>query len=493
MTTASGGAWLTAPVAGPLLAAALLVLLRDHLALRRGIALGTAAGLLVVASALLVRTADGTVLTQRLGGWAPGIAITLAGDALATLMVTVTAVLALACLAFAAATGADADRAFLPQSLLLIGGVNGAYLTSDLFNLFVFIEVMLVPSYVLIALGGGAQRLAAARLYLTVNLLASTVFLAGVGLVYGTTGTVALGDLAGTAATDPAVAVAGAVVLLAMSVKAAVVPLHGWLPRAYSVAPAAVTALFSGLLTKVGVYAMIRFYAVVYAGDPRYLWMILAAALVTMVVGVLGAIGAGGMRTILTFHMVSQIGYIVLGLALFTEAGLAAAVYFLVQYVLVKAALLQCAGAVEHAYGSGELDRLGGLAFRHTLLATAFAVSALSLAGVPPLSGFVGKLGLVAASIDAGRYLAAGLAVAVSLFTLLSMLKIWNGAFWSTPPPQQEDGAVATRVRTAAPALVLAALSLGLGVGAEPLLAVAEVAAQGLVDTSDYVEAVSRP
>jgi multicomponent Na+:H+ antiporter subunit D len=490
-------ALLALPVALPLLAAGLLVLAPDRRPLHRLTGLTASAAVLVLGALLLAATAGGAVLTHDLGGWRPGIAIVLAADAFAAVMVTVTALLAVVCLAFAAGTGDDRHRLFVPLALVLTAGVYGAYLTADLFTLFVFVEVMLVPSYVLVGLGGGARRLAAVRLYVTVNLLASTVFLAGIGLVYGAAGAVNLGELAGAAA-DPAVAVAGGVVLLAMAVKAAVVPVHGWLPRAYSAAPPAVTALFSGLLTKVGVYAVFRIWSVLYGGGAEYLWLVMAAALLTMVVGVLGAVGEQAIRPILTFHMVSQIGYALLGLALATVAGLAAAIFFLVQYVLVKAALLMCAGAVETTYGTDQLDRLGRIVARSPLLAVAFAASALSLVGIPPLSGFVAKLSLVTAAAGAGRYVAAGVAVAVSLLTLMSMLKIWNGAFWRDEP---EGGAgtgataVRGRVRFAltAPALVLAALAVGLGVAAEPLLAFAQVAAEGLVDPSAYVEAVRAP
>lgn len=504
-------ALVVAPILVPLAAAGLLVLLTARppggggpfllpTTARRIVAFTALAASTAVSAVLLAATADGAVIVQRLGNWPAGIAIPLAADAFGTIMLTVTGVLGIACLAFAAVTGSDTDRAFLPQSLLLLAGVHGAYLTADLFSLFVFVEVMLVPSYVLIATGRGPERIAASRLYLTVNLLASTVFLAGLGLVYGVAGTVQLGDLAGRAVTDPALAAATAVILLALSVKAALVPLHNWLPRAYTAAPAAVTVLFSGLLTKVGVYALFRIYATVYDGDPRFLPIVLVAALLTMVVGVLGAVGAGGMRQILTFHMVSQIGYIVLGLAIWTPAGLAAAIYFLMQYVLVKAALLMVAGAVEQYVGTDTLSRLGGLAARNPATAVAFAVSALSLAGIPPLSGFVAKLALVLGAVDAGMVTAALVAVGVSVFTLLSMLKIWNGAFWGGDAPEPDPGggagtvvALRVPVRAVAPALALGALSLLLGLWAEPLLALSSVAGQGLADTAAYVEAVGTP
>ncbi|MEV1291844.1 monovalent cation/H+ antiporter subunit D family protein [Pseudonocardia sp. NPDC049635] len=500
-------ALVVAPVAIPLFAAGLLILVgfRMPLPARRAIAFTAVVACTAVAGYLLAVTTDGTVVVQRLGGWPDGIAIPFAADAFGSVMLVVTGVLGLACLAFAALDGggtgdlesSDELRAFLPQAMLLLAGVNGAYLTADLFNLFVFIEVMLVPSYVLIATGRNPERLAAARLYLTVNLLASTVFLAGLGLVYGVAGTVQLGDLAGAAVADPRVAAATSLILLALSVKAALVPLHNWLPRAYSVAPAAVTVLFSGLLTKVGVYALFRIYAVVHDGDPRFLPVVLAAALLTMVVGVLAAVGAGGMRQILTFHMVSQLGYIVLGLALFTPVGLAAAIYFMVQYVLVKAALLMVAGAVERHVGTGELARLGGLAAHSPAAAVAFAVSALSLAGIPPMSGFVGKLALVLGAVDAAQVAAALVAIGVSVFTLLSMLKIWNGVFWGgdapVPDPAGASGTVVALrvpVRSVVPALALGGSSLLLGLAAEPLLAVSAAAAEGLFDTAAYTGAV---
>jgi multicomponent Na+:H+ antiporter subunit D len=294
------------------------------------------------------------------------------------------------------------------------------------------------------------------------------------------------------------VAVAAGVVLVAMATKAAVVPLHGWLPRVYPAASPAVAALFSGLLTKVAVYVIFRIYAVVYAGDPQYRWAIMAAALLSMVVGAWGAFGEHSFRAVLVFSMVSHIGFMMVGPALFTTLGLAAAIFYLLQYILVKAALLICAGAVETTYGTGAFDRLGGLVSRAPLLAVSFMVAALSLAGIPPMSGFVAKLSLVRAAFAEAHYLAAGLVVGVGLLTLLAMVKIWNGAFWGHDGEATwaDDGdgqpPAALRVRTSlvAPALVLAALSLVLGIGAQPLLVAAETAAAGLVDTSAYVSAV---
>ncbi|MCE7082673.1 monovalent cation/H+ antiporter subunit D family protein [Streptomyces sp. ST2-7A] len=489
---------LALPVALPLLAAGSAILTGRRRTLTRVTVLAANLAVLALGALLLHRTADGSVLTKEMGGWLPGVAIVFAVDTFGALMLCTTSLLVVVCLIFAAGTGDDRHPLFAPLTLLLVAGVYGALLTADLFNLFVLIEVMLAPSYALLTLTGGRTRVAAGRLYLVVNLLASTLFLGGLAVLYGVAGTLNLADLAGSAREVPEIAVAGGVLMLAMATKAAVVPLHGWLPRTYPAAGPAVTALFSGLLTKVGVYVIIRLYSVLYDGDPQWLWLVMTAALLTMVVGVLGAVGEHTMRSILTFHMVSQIGYILLGLALFTEAGVAAAVFYLVQYVLVKAALLVCAGSVEAVRGDGRLDG-ARLARREPLLALAFVVAAFSLAGLPPFSGFVAKLTLLRAAALDGAWLAVALAVAVSLLTLLSMLKIWTGVFaGSGAPPVPADCGSGRPERRAGPGLIwpavaLASFSVLLGLGAEPLLVLSQTAAAGLVDISTWVEAVRTP
>ena len=490
----------------PLLAAG-LTLLVPSLPVRRVLALGTTALVLGYALWLVAATADGDVLVQQVAGWPAGIAIPFAVDLFSALMVAVASLLVLVCSWYAAATGDDEDLYFLPMVLVMSGGVYGAFVTADLFNLFVMVEVALVPSYVLLTRSGRSPQLAAGRVYLTVNLLISTVLLLGIGLLYGVTGTVNLGELAGAARESDTAALAAGVVLVALGGKAALVPLHSWLPRSYPYASTAVSAMFSGLLTKIGVYGLFRVYSVVFDGDPRLGTVLQVVLVVTMVVGVLGALGESSMRTILSFHMTSQVGYILLGLGFFGVLGLAAGIFYLVHHVIVKAALFLATGAVEHTRGTGELDRLGGVARREPLVAVVFMVAALSLTGIPPFSGFVAKLTLVRAALVEEAWWAAGFAVAVSLFTLLSMTKIWNGVFWGEDPhpdPATEPGGSITtqvasvappRVRTGLvlPGLALAGLSLCLGIGAEALLGLSLVAAEGLVDTSAYVRAVSAP
>lgn len=479
-------------VAVPLLAAGLCVTVPDR-RLHRAVGMAVNAGVLLAGGVLLAADSAGGVVTQRVGKWPPGIAIVFAADTFSALLLSVSALVTLAGLALARATGEDAHPLFTPLVLALSAGVYGALLTADLFDLFVFVEVMLVPSYALLSANGERGRIAAGRIYIAFSLFASTLFLAGVGFMYGVTGTVDLGELSGTARYSPAAALAGGIVLLAMAAKAAVVPLHGWLPRTYPAASPAVAVVFSGLLTKVGLYAIIRVYAVVFDGVDRYRWVIMAAALLTMVVGVLGAVGEQAMRGILSFHMVSQIGYILLGLALFTPSGLAAAIFYLIQYIPVKAALLACAGGVETTYGTDRLDRLGELARYNPLPAAVFMVAALSLAGLPPLSGFVAKLSLIRAAADRADYVAVAVAVVVSLLTLLSMIKIWAGAYWgevTSGTGHAERRRIRIRPALTMPALVLAVPSVALGIWAQPLLHTAGTAAEGLADTSAYVRAV---
>src|SRR5690554_1915457 len=494
------GGWLPVPVVAPLLAAALLVLLPYRPAASRTVALGVSAGVLALGGWLVAETHDGTVLSHDIGAWPPGVAIMFAADQFSALMVSVTALLVTGCLSFAFTIREDAHRLYVPLALVLSAGVYGAYLTADLFNLFVFIEVMLAPSYALVILGGGRERVAAGRVYLTVSLLASTAFLVGVGLVYGLTGTVNLGALAGAAARSPAVAVAAGVVLVAMGVKAGVVPLHTWLPRVYPHATPAVTALFSGLLTKVGVYVILRVYAVVYLGDAAYRWLLVVLATATMLVGAVGSLGERTFRAILVFGMVSHIGYMIVGPALFTDLALAAAVFYFVHHVLVKAGLLMCAGAVELTYGTGELHRLGGLVSRAPLLALVFMVGGMSLSGLPPLSGFVAKLTVIRAAVVDQQWLLAVVAALAGLFTVAAMVKIWNNVFWGHDGVGGWDdlGApvvAAARVRPAllAPAVVLVACSVVFGLGAYPLLTAAQAAAAGLVEPAAYISAVMSP
>lgn len=533
-------------VAVPLVAAGSLVLVGRRQRVHRAVLTLVLLGSIGAGVALVSGTADGSVLGGGIGPWAPGIAIPFVADMFTALMLVTTGFLALVSTMFAYASRVTNSVYFAPLLLVLTAGVNGALLTADLFNLFVFVEVMLLPTYGLYVLSANRReplrRVDGARIYVTLNLLTSTILLSAVGLLYGITGSVNLAVLAGAAREDSRVALVGAVLLFAFSVKAAIVPVHGWLSRTYPSTSPAMTALFSGLHTKVAIYVIYRVYAVLFDGDARFLWVGVAVFSATMLIGVLGAVGETTTRSILVFHMVSQIGYIVLGVALFTELGLAAGIFYLIHHMVVKASLFFSTGAVEVRYGSGRIGDLQGIARREPLLAVAFFIAALSLAGIPPFSGFVAKFTLIVAAVEAREIAAVVVMVLVSLVTLLSMLKIWNGMFWGSPKnpdlhgvalrtsalpivthgshtldgraaelAEEADGAdvmpptgvlpvvapadedlTSSRVPASltAPALITAGVTIVFGLGAQALFGLAEVAAAGLLDTSGYVEAV---
>ena len=509
-------ALLTAPVWWPLLATTAGLLLRARPPLQRATGPVALGGVAVAGAWLVALTSQGRVVATNIGDWPAGVAIPFAADRFAALLLCAMAVVALVAVAFATARGEDRHHLFHPMVCVLVAGVSMSLLTADLFNLFVAFEVMLIASYVLLTLRAGQAHVRAGAVYVVTNLLASSVFLLGVGLLYAQAGTVNLAELHGAAA-DPGVAVAAGVITVAVALKASLVPLHGWLPRTYVVAGPAVTALFSGLLTKVGVYALFRLYSVVFAGDVMWQPLLLAVAGATMFVGVLGAVGKTEIRAILAFHMVSQVGYLVLPLGLWTVGGVTAGIVYLLQYIAVKGALFLAAGTVETITGSGRLARLGGMARTRPAVAVGFLLPAAALAGLPPTSGFVGKLLLVRAAFEASQWVIGGVAVFVSLLTLVSMVKIWNAAFWGelSPAvlaepglhlprplalsPPVVDGLVQpgpvtltpSRVRAlAAPSLMVGAATVLLGLLAQGLIVLAEPAAAGLIDPVAYLEAV---
>ena len=379
-------------------------------------------------------------------------------------------------------------------------GVSGAFLTGDLFNLYVWFEVMLIASFVLLVLGGEKEQLRGAVKYVTLNLLASAMFLVGAGLLYGKTGTLNLADLAtltGTEAETAALNVSAVLFLAAFGIKAAVFPFFFWLPDSYHVPPVAVTALFSGLLTKVGIYALMRTFSMVFVHEPevmRPLFVLLAA--LTMVTGVIGAVAQGEMRRLLSFHIVSQIGYALIGLAVFTPLALSGAIYFTLHVAIAKTALFLVAGYVLAVRGDTTLKSIGGMLRRAPLVAALFLVAAISLAGLPPFSGFFAKFALVKAGLDAGDHILAAVALAVGVLTLFSMMKIWNEVFWKDDPAAsaQAEGAAALprsrRLLYLAPLAALVLLTVLMGLAAQGVFAWTDVAARQLLEPEHYIRAV---
>ncbi|MCP3015614.1 Na+/H+ antiporter subunit D [Nocardiopsis dassonvillei] len=379
----------------------------------------------------------------QVGGWEAPIGITLVADRLSALMVTVSAAITLAVLVYSIGQGMAGKAEVAPLSvyqptyLILVAGVSNAFLAGDLFNLYVGFEILLTASYVLLTLGGTQSRMRAGAIYVVVSLVSSVLFLIAIALVFGATGTVnmaQLGERLPELSSDLR-AVLQVVLLFAFGIKAAVFPLAAWLPDSYPTAPAPVTAVFAGLLTKVGVYAIIRTQTLLFPGDQLN-DLLMVVALATMIMGILGAVAQTDIKRLLSFTLISHIGYMVFGVALGSEQGMAGAVFYVAHHITVQTTLFLITGLIERRGGSTSLDQLGGLVRIAPILAVLFFVPAMNLGGIPPLSGFLGKLGLIQAGVEAGTPLAyalVGASVLTSLLTLYVISRVWNYAFWRTP------------------------------------------------------------
>jgi len=489
-------------VVGPLLAAMVSLWFRHHPRTRDVVTIGSLAGFTALAGLLLASVErDGTIVV-RVGGWSPELGIVLVADLFACLILLVSLITILMVEVYAIGQrrtpwGAD-PRLAGPILLVLTTGVSLAILTGDLFTLFVAFELILVSSYVLLTHQGRRGQIRSGMTYVVMNLFASTLFLLGVAYVYASTGTVNMALLAERIPElDSGVRLGiGLWFLVVFGTKAAVFPLFSWLPDSYPTAPTTITAVFAGLLTKIGVYALIRFQTLTEMNDLGPI--ILTVAGVTMLVGVAGALAQDDVKRILSFHIVSQIGYMLMGLGLFSVAGIAGAILFLVHQIPIKTVLFLVGGLIEEEAGTSALDRVGGLAARRPVMALLFALPALSLAGLPPFSGFVAKLALIDAGVAGGSTVIVTVALVGSLLTLLSMSKIWLGVFWgdamrgeAAPEARSRPHRRGRNVMFGATGVVVT-LTLAIAVFAGPLWDMSERAALSLVDSSIYVAEVTR-
>ncbi|MDP9434585.1 MAG: Na+/H+ antiporter subunit D [Actinomycetota bacterium] len=497
------------PVVLPLLSAGVAVTVGRRPVLQRLLAVTTLLVTLVAACVLLARADAGGAQAVQLGGWAAPFGISLVADRLSTLLLVVSQAVLLAVLLYAIGQGvADGGRVplavFHPCYLVLAAGISLSFLTGDLFNLFVGFEVMLIASYVLLTLGGGREQVRAGMTYVVVSLLASVLFVTAIGLVYAATGTVNMADAAQRLDDVPhgVRLVLGLTLLVVFGIKAAVFPLFSWLPDSYPTAPSPVTAVLAGLLTKVGVYAVLRTQTLLFPGDPATARVLLVLAVLTMVVGVLGALVQDDVKRLLSFTIVSHIGYMLLGLGLYSVAGLAGAIVYTVHHIVVQTTLFLVAGLMERREGTSSMQRSGGLQHVAPALAVLYLLPAFSLAGIPPLSGFIAKLGLLQAGLADGRALpvvAVVAAVVTSLLTLYAVGIVWTRVFWGrvaeiTPDADLTDAVEVGVART--PALMWGVTAAAVGGGlaltvvAGPLYDVSARAAEDLVDRRGYVTAV---
>ncbi len=480
-----------APVLVPLTTAVLTAAVRERPRLQTTLS-AVGVGLLLLCSVALVeQVVGGVVPSMAFGGWAAPYGIEFRVDRTSAALLLITALMGAACLLFMTSDADPGSHQPLRLPLLhgLLAGVGGAFATADLFNLYVWFEVMLICSVGLFAIGGRTDQLDATWKYLSLNLMGTLLLLLAVGMVYAATGHLNYGALAQASqglspAAGPSSGALGALVLgallLAFLAKSGAFPLYAWLPAAYHTLPAPVLALFAGLLTKVGVYAVLKATTDMLPGAMTP-WLAEAlgwVAAATMLLGVLGAAYHWDMRRILAFHIISQIGYILLAIALGGDAGQAATLFYTLHHIVVKANLFLVAALIWRATGSYDLRHIGGLYAAQPALALLFLVPALSLVGIPPLSGFWAKLLVLQEALAQGRVVWTVIALAVSVLTLYSMMKIWMQAFWKPHPDPHWRPDTSARVAPAWVAcLLLAVITLAIGLNPQWLIDYSQAAA----------------
>lgn len=481
------------PIIIPLFTAAVLLLVARP-RVQRWLAFGGACALLVSAGSLALRVHEGGIQVVQSGSWSAPFGITLVADALTAVLVVAVGVVGVAVTAYAFA-GVDPRResaGYHPLFMVLLMGVAGAFLTGDLFNLYVWFEVMLVASFVLMALHRTKEQVRAAFIYVTLNLIASAILLTALGLLYGQAGTLNLADLSrhwSTNGSPPLSPPMALLFLTAFGIKAALFPWLFWLPVSYHTPPAAVSAVFAGLLTKVGVYSMIRVFTMLFQDLPGAVFtLILVLSAVTMLVGVVAALSQRDYRRVLSFNLVGHIGYTTMGLGLLTPLALAGSLFYVIHHIIAITNLYLIGGVFLRIRRTTELERLGSFYRSYPGMALLSSVPLFALAGVPPLSGFVAKLALVQAAFAAGVYWAGVVALVVSLLSLLSIARVWNDAFWKPGPAEADPtGPIWQQL---VPIGGLSLLTLLISVAANPLFELTSHAARDLLTPDGYVRAV---
>lgn len=487
------------PLLIPLVTGILMGIYKNNLPLQRRVSLFSLAVNFGVSLYLVQWVAGSGIRSLELGGWPAPFGIVLVLDMLAALLLTATALVGFACLLYAVhSIGEDKERHyFYPLFHFLLVGVNGSFLTGDLFNLFVFFEVMLFASYVLLSLGGTKIQLQETVKYAVINTLSSTLFVVGIAYLYSVTGTLNMAHLSvriaevGQAGFLTVVAV---VFLIVFSLKAGLL-LYFWLPGSYMAPPGAVGAIFAALLTKVGIYVIFRMYTLLFYHQPEIThWLMAVMAGLTMLLGGIGAIAQWDIRGILVYNVVISVGFIISGLVFATSDALVGAVYYTMHDIVLKALLFLLGGTVIAIAGTGKIKEMSGLIRSHPLLGWMFFLTLLALSGVPPLSGFVGKVliikeGLSLGSGHRGFYLLAGIGLVSSLMVLYSLLKVFINGFWGETvlSTEMEKG---TERGLVFPCLLLTAVSLFLGLGAELLYPYVDQAIITMLNPGLYIEAV---
>ncbi|WP_445678143.1 Na+/H+ antiporter subunit D [Psychrobacillus sp. FSL H8-0484] len=446
---------------------------------------------------LLLKVKTDGVQTLTLGSWAPPFGITMVSDMISALLVTSSLVIALFVVwySFTSIGEAREKTFYYPAIMFMLTGVNGAFTTGDIFNMFVFFEVLLMSSYVLIVLGGEKVQLKESIKYILVNIVSSSLFVITVGYLYSVVGTLNMADISvKIAEIGPSgiVTVIAVLFLIVFGIKGGIFPLFFWLPGSYAAPPVPVLALFGSLLTKVGVYAIMRTYTLFFTTDTGFTHeLLMIVSILTIIVGSIGALAYFDVKQIIIYNIVIAVGVILFGASIMNENGMMGSVFYLIHDILIKGALFLLIGIIISITGTSDLRKMGGLMKRYPVLAWSYLIAAFGLAGIPPLSGFVGKLLIVQGGFEDELLWQSIFILASSLIVLLSAIRIFIYAFWGEEKGEHLINAKKYR-HLLAPTITLVGLTVLFGIGAEYLVPFMTDATTVLLDPSVYVDAVFR-
>ncbi|KGL37504.1 Na+/H+ antiporter subunit D [Listeria newyorkensis] len=484
------------PILIPFFGAIFLMLLPRKVILQRVLAIITSAVLIGANIFLVYYVYQHGILVVTLGNWPAPFGISIVGDMLAILLVTTTSLVLLATLIYSFYSIGKPRERFLyyPAVLFMIVGVNGSFLTGDIFNLFVFFEVMLMASYVLLVLGGTKVQLKATVKYLLINVIGSAFLVMAIALLYSMIGTLNMADISQKISeihggNTGMITVVAVLFLFVFGLKAGIFPLYFWLPGSYFAPPIPVLALFGALLTKVGVYAIIRVYTLFFYNETSFALPLLSTlALITIVLGVIGAISYNDMKTIMIYNILIAVGVILFSVSLMTREAMTGAIFYLIHDMLIKGTLFLVIGTIIAITGFSSIKKFSGLMSVKPSLGWTFFIGALGLAGIPPLSGFIGKLLIVEGAFAVQNYVGGVVVLLSSLFVLLSMIKIFSKGFWG-----EKKGTFKLDIpyrKMMVPVLMLLAISVAYGIFSEGMYPLIEKAVDPLVDPSIYIQAV---
>lgn len=484
---------LVLPIVIPLCTAVILIFLKEQIRLQRIISLISSILTIIIALVLISRIHNTGIQTLQMGGWNPPYGIIFVGDMFAVLLVLTASLVSLGILLYSfQSIGAERERFYFYSFFnFLLVGVYGSFLTGDIFNLFVFFEVMLISSYALISLGGTKLQLRETSKYLLINIVSSTLFVAAVAYLYAAVGTLNMAQLSqrvAEAGQGGVLNVIAVLFLIVFSLKAGLF-LFFWLPGSYSAPPAAVRALFGALLTKVGLYAIIRTFTLIFVNDPgvTHTWIAWMAA-ATMILGGLGAVAYNDIPRILNYNVIISVGFVAFGLAAATPDALNGAIFYLLHDMLAKALMFILGGIIITAAGTDQLKSMGGMIRRYPMVGWMFFTLALALVGIPPLSGFAGKVLIIRGALDSGMLILPIIGLASSFLVLYSLIRIFRLAFWGTEPGEEPVKVNLRGVSTIAGGLLL--LVLFMGFGADTVYSYVSQAGEVLGSPALYIEAV---